>query len=143
MCIRDRLRDLVEKQIYGYYSAADIKLVDEPHVFTEDGAVAWTELRQKKDEFKPIKTYKELPTDPLSGITSALSKMGEEEGAIVQVLIRPINSHWKHKGKEYISETKKKEATPDEASFSVDAKTLEKIDEKVSRSGFETAIRCV
>ncbi len=138
-----KLRDLVEKQIYGYYSAADIKLVDEPHIFTEDGAVAWAELRQKKDEYKPIKTYKELPTDPLSGITSALSKMSEGEGAVLQVLIRPVDGHWKHKGKDYISETKKKEATPDKASFSVDAKVLEKIDEKVSRPGFETAIRIV
>lgn len=47
------------------------------------------------------------------------------------------------KGKNIFQKRKKKEATPDEASFSVDAKTLEKIDEKVSRSGFETAIRIV
>ena len=138
-----KLRDLVEKQIYSYYSAADIRMVEEPHIFSEEGKVAFAELRHKNAHYQPIKTYKELPTDPLSGITSALSKIGEGDGAVVQILIRPISNHWKHKGKEYISSTKKKEASPDEASFSIDAKVLEKIDEKMSRPGFETAIRLV
>ena len=44
-----------------------------------------------KEDFYPLKTYKELPVDPLAVITSALAKMSEGEGAIIQILISPID----------------------------------------------------
>lgn len=138
-----KLRDMVEKQIYGYYSQADIILTEEPNIFVENGKVAYAALKQKDVSYHPIKTFRELPTDPLSNITSALSKMDEGEGGIVQILIRPASSDWKSAGKSYISSIKKKEASPDKATFKVDAKTLEKIDDKCSRTGFETVIRLV
>ncbi len=138
-----RIKDMVEKQIYGYYPQADIKLVDEPNIFTESGKVVFASLKQKEYSYQPIKVFKELPTDSLAAITSALSKMGEGEGGIVQIVIRPAGSKWKKEGKSYISSIKKTEASPEKASFKVDAKVLEKIDEKCSKPGFETAIRMV
>jgi len=36
-----RLIDLVEKNIYGFYPQADIKKVDEPNIFSEDGKVSF------------------------------------------------------------------------------------------------------
>ena len=138
-----KLKDLIEKQIYANYPNADITLVDEPNIFTTEGKVVYGALIQKESAYYPIRTYKELPNDSLSGLTSALSKMGENEGAIVQFLIRPSSSHWKKAGKGYVSETRKKETNPEKASYKVDQKTLDKIDEKCSRPGFEVCIRFV
>ncbi|HLL60433.1 MAG TPA: DUF87 domain-containing protein [Candidatus Nitrosocosmicus sp.] len=137
------VKDLVEKQIYGYYPSADIRTVDEPNIFTEQGKVDFTALRTTGAIYQPLKTYKELTTDPLAGITSALSKMSEGEAGMLQILIRPAHHKWKHAGKHFIAHTKKEEANPEKASFKVDAKTLEKIDEKASKAGFDTAIRIV
>jgi len=138
-----RIIDLIEKTIYGYYPTADIKKVDEPNIFSENGKVAYGALVQKDVAYMPLKTYRELPTDSLSSITSALSKMGDGEGAMVQILIRPAEGKWKKLGKSYVSSTKKNEANPEKATFKTDPKTLEKIDDKSSRSGFETVIRLV
>lgn len=138
-----KLIDLVEKTIYGYYSSADITRVDEPNIFTEQGKVAFAALKTESDLYFPLKTYKDMPNDPLSSITSALSKMGEGEGATVQYLIRPAESGWKSGGKAYISKTKKDEANAEKAKFEVDPKDLERIDDKVSKPGFETIIRVV
>jgi hypothetical protein len=138
-----RIIDMVEKQIYGFYPQADIKAVDEPNIFSETGKVAFAAFKQKDYPYQPIKVFKELATDPLAAITSALSKMGDREGAIVQILIRPAGSKWKKQGRSYISDVKKKEASPEKATFKVDAKVLEKIDEKCSKPGFETTIRIV
>jgi hypothetical protein len=138
-----KLRDMVEKQIYSYYPQADILLTEEPNIFSENGKVAYAALRQKDVPYYPIKTFRELPTDPISNITSALSKMGDNEGGMVQIIIRPASSDWKKAGKSYVASTKKSEASPDKATFKVDSKTLEKIDEKCSRPGFETVIRLV
>ncbi len=139
----NKLIDLVEKTIYGYYSSADIVKVDEPNIFDEKGSVAFGALKVEKEFYLPLKTYKDMPNDPLSGITSALSKMGEGEGAVVQFLARPAEGGWKDAGKSYISKTKKDEANAEKAKFEIDPKDLERVDEKVSKPGFETIIRVV
>ncbi|MBI2051470.1 type IV secretion system DNA-binding domain-containing protein [Candidatus Roizmanbacteria bacterium] len=138
-----KIIDLVEKTVYGYYPQAEIHRADEPNIFSEDGKVAYAALVQKDYAFMPFKTYKDLPTDPLAAITSALSKLGEGEGTILQVLIRPAASKWKKRGKSYVSHTKKSESDPEKATFKTDPKTLEKIEDKASKSSFDTAVRVV
>ena len=86
-------RDLVEKQINGAYPNAEITEVDEINIFSEKGRVAFASIKLDKANYYPIKTYKDLPTDGLSLITSGLSKMGEGEGAIIQLLIQPENKN--------------------------------------------------
>ncbi|NTU45999.1 type IV secretion system DNA-binding domain-containing protein [Candidatus Roizmanbacteria bacterium] len=139
----EKSKDLIEKTIYGYYPAADIKKVDEPNIFTENGKVAYGSLVQKEVSYLPLKVFKEIPIDPISALTSALSKMDDDEAAIIQFLIRPANSKWKKLGRSYISSTKKNEANPEKATFKTDQKILEKIDEKCAKTGFETTIRYV
>ncbi len=138
-----RIIDVVEKTIYSYYPSADIKRVDEPNVFSEKGKVSFASLVQKDYPYMPLKTYKDLPTDSLSAVTSSLSKMNEGEGAIIQILIRPTGTKWSKLGKSYISSVKKKEADPEKATFKTEPKTLERIDDKCSKSSYETAIRFV
>ena len=138
-----RLIDLVEKTIYSYYPSADIKKVDEPNIFSEEGKVAFDAIFTKDYPYMPIKLFKDLPSDSLSSITSALSKMGDDDAAMVQILIRPADPKWKKQGKSYIASTKKSEANPEKATFKTDPKVLDKIDEKCSKAGFQTAIRFV
>src|SRR3990172_7651494 len=73
-----RIVDLVEKTIYSYYPNADIRKVDEPNIFSEDGKVAFGALVQKDYTYMPIKLFKDLPTDSLVGITSALTKIDDD-----------------------------------------------------------------
>ncbi len=136
-----RIIDLVEKTIYSFYPTADLQKVDEPNIFTEDGHVAYGALVQKQAAYLPLKTYKDLPTDSMSTLTSALSKMDDEEGAMVQILIRPSDSRWKGAGRSYVASTKRTEANPEKATFKNDPKALEKIEEKCGKPGFQTLIR--
>ena len=137
------LIDLVEKTIYGYYPSADIHRVDEPNIFNRKGKVVFGGMRKKDYVYMPLKIYKNLPTDPMSAITSALSKMGEGEGAMVQILVRPTRSNWDKVGRSYISSVKKKEANPEKATFSTDPKILERVDDQCSKPGFDATIRFV
>jgi hypothetical protein len=100
-------------------------------------------LVQKKSRYLPIKTYKDLPTDGLSLITSALSKLGEGEGAIVQFLLEPASAGWQKGGKSYVSSSKKRESDPDKATYNHDPKEIESISSKVEKPGFNVAIRLV
>jgi hypothetical protein len=143
MWVPREFRDLLEKQIHGAYSDAHVIEVPEYEIFTEEGKVAYKSLQLRKDSFYPIKTYKDLPTDSLSAITSAIGKMSAGEAAAVQVLVSPAESSWAASGREFVSATKKQESNPEEAKFSVAAKTLEAVENKVSKPGFEVSVRIV
>ncbi|HYD34928.1 MAG TPA: DUF87 domain-containing protein [Vitreimonas sp.] len=138
-----KIRDLVEKQIHGAYPNAEIKEVDEVNIFSEKGKVAFTSVKTEKAIYLPIKTYKDLPTDGLSLLTSALSKMGEGEGAVVQILLRPEGRGWQKKGRNYIQKEKKREADPEKATYGHDPKEMEAIGANVEKPGFRVSIRVV
>lgn len=138
-----KLTDLIEKQIHGAYPNAEIVEVEEYNIFTNDGKVAYKSFQLGKNNFYPLKTFKDLPTDPMSSVTSALAKLGPGEAAAIQVLISPAESTWQKEGGKFISDTKKSESDPEKAKFSTSAKTLEAIEQKISKPGFETTIRAV
>jgi hypothetical protein len=69
--------------------------------------------------------------------------MQKGEGAAIQIVVAPSTKEWKKSGKDYISSTKKKEATPDEADFTTDQRELESISNKVGKPGFDTIVRIV
>lgn len=143
VCLPNNLRDLVEKEIHGAYPGAEVKEVDEYNIFSEKGKVAFTEMKLKSSSYYPIKVYKELPTDSLSSLTSSLAKMGEDEGAAIQIIVAPASKGWQAAGKAYVAKVKKAEADPESAKYNVDPKDLEAIENKCSKVGFETTIRIV
>lgn len=138
-----KLQDLVEKQIHGSYSDAEIIEVPEYNIFTEEGKVAYKSYQLRKENFYPIKLYRDMATDPLSTITSAMAKMGEGEAAVVQIVISPTDVPWQKEGRNFISSTKKQESDPEKAKFSVGAKVLEAVEGKIAKPGFETTVRIV
>jgi len=137
------LQDLVEKQIHGGYPDALIEEVPEYNLFSENGKVAYKSFQLRSDNHYPLKTFKELPTDPLASITSSLAKMGKNEGAAVQLIISPAESVWQKAGQKYITDTKQQEADPEKAKFSVPARTLEAVETKIAKPGFEVSLRVV
>jgi hypothetical protein len=141
--VPEKLRDLVEKQIHGAYPGADVKEVDEPSIFSDHGKVAFAQLKLGSNSFYPLKIYKDLPVDPLSTLTAAMAKMGDNEAAVIQVLIAPAESKWQKAGRSYIAKTKKTESDPEKAKYNVDPKTYEEIENKCSKPGFDTTVRIV
>jgi hypothetical protein len=79
----------------------------------------------------------------LSGITSSLAKMGPGEAAAIQIIISPTDIEWDKEGGKFISDTKKQESDPEKARFSTSGKTLEGVENKISKPGFETSIKVV
>lgn len=136
------LQDLVEKQIHGAYPGADVREVEEYNIFSEEGKLAFCALKLKNASFYPTKTYKELATDPLSQITSALAKMRPGEGAAIQILTIPAGGKWKAAGKRFVSKTKQEELKA-EGKQVPDPKKMEAVEAKSAKPGFEVLVRIV
>jgi hypothetical protein len=138
-----KLRDLVEKLIHGSYPGADIREVEEPNIFSDNGFVEFAWLVMRNAVYNPIQVYKNQTLDPLSSITSAMAKMGDGEGAHIQILIAPADNKWKGKGRAWIGKTKKAESDPEKASYKVDSKVIDAVENKITKNGFEATIRLV
>ncbi len=143
ICVPKKHKDLMEKQIFSVFNGADIQEVDEPNIYFENGKVEYLWLGLKKSPYYPLKTFKEIATDSMAALTSALSKLSENETVAIQLVISPTDGKWAKAGKSFIAGTKKSEANPEKASFKVDAKQMESIENKIGKAGFETAIRII
>lgn len=88
-------QEVIEKQIHGVYPKATVERIKDYNIFNPEGKTACCRLTLAKRAILPIKTYRELETDPLGTLASALSKIeAKGEGAAIQLLIRPAKSGW-------------------------------------------------
>lgn len=96
---------MIEKQIHGQYPAAHIEISTEDYrLFPTEGeyAVDAATLELRRSFFYPIRTYRELELDPLNAITNSLSKLGENNVAVIQILLQPTNEWWQKKINNYM-----------------------------------------
>jgi hypothetical protein len=88
---------LIEKQITSFYPETMIDEVEDYNIFTKDSVVAARGLFASKPYTAIFKTYEQLKSDPLNAITNAFSKLKSDEGAAVQIVMRPATSGWQKK----------------------------------------------
>lgn len=91
------LQQLIEKQIHAQYPHAFIDQVKAYNPFQKSGELEIMELQQNKKYYYPIRTYKNMESDPLNSITNAMSKLEENEGAAIQYILSPAGTDWQHK----------------------------------------------
>ncbi|MFA6190052.1 MAG: type IV secretory system conjugative DNA transfer family protein [Candidatus Staskawiczbacteria bacterium] len=86
------LESVFEKYVQGVYPNAVVDKVPQDYtIFEPQGATAGAYLKLTESSLFPISTYQNLETDPLALVTNNLSKIATNEGAAVQVLIRPAS----------------------------------------------------
>lgn len=163
----------IKEQITAQFQTAVVEELDDYNIFLNRGAIDGAELKFKREYIFPLKTYKEIETDPLSSITNTMSVLPEGTGASVQFLTRsaPASWHnWGQKAASKASQGKKLTEAIKEASGSFSLKAVfgagaprqkpgeppkeyrlsqmeqeavKKIEEKASKAGLEANIRIV
>lgn len=96
-------RDLVpiiEKQVTSFYPDSVIEQVEDYNIFDQKSQVAATYLVPSLPFYFPIKTYEQMKFDPVNSIINSLSKISRDEGAAIQIMIRPEPSGWQKKGRD-------------------------------------------
>jgi len=99
VCPRNLSR-MMEKQITSFYPDVFLEEVEDYNIFRPNHKIAGMYLKLTKKRSYPIKTFLHIPSDPLNNMTNALSKMEPEEGAAIQIIIRPRKNGWQKKGRE-------------------------------------------
>jgi hypothetical protein len=168
--------DVVKQAIVSAYPAARLEEVAEHNIFNSVGKITSTiggELNLKENFAYPIATFQDLKRDAMQSLLNALSTLDKEDGAGIQILMRPADSGWrkaasalaskKRKGKEGkkggaavgafakqlvyapVKPPEGKEDKPDKGPelSSLEQSTLDAIDEKTRHQGYEIMIRVV
>ncbi|MDD2515643.1 MAG: DUF87 domain-containing protein [Candidatus Gracilibacteria bacterium] len=92
-----KYRVLVEKQITAIYPDALVEETIEVNVFKNKKIVKAANIKLKKPYYYPIKTYQKLESDPMNNIVNSLSKLGEDESAVLQIILKPVEDSWRDK----------------------------------------------
>src|SRR3989339_605256 len=140
--VPDEIAALVEKQINAAYPEAEIDIVNPQEIWDRGEYTKVAELKLKGANYYPIKDHEDIKNDPLKGITSAMSKMGNDEVLALQYIIAPASDAWRLAGRSFVTRIKNSAANPEKKS-NVDTSFLEKIEKKIANPGFYTKIRIV
>jgi hypothetical protein len=92
------LVDVVQQAVTSAYPAARLEEVAEHNIFSQIGRSNGTmggEMVLKEDSAFPIATFQELKRDTMQAVLNALSGLDKEDGAGIQLLIRPADSQWR------------------------------------------------
>ena len=92
------LLEVVKQAINSAYPTARLEEVAEHNIFSPVGKVSGTlggELTLKEPFAYPIATYQDLKRDGMQALLNALSTLGKEDGAGIQILMRPANPGWR------------------------------------------------
>lgn len=91
------LVDVVKQAVVSAYQAAQLQEVPDHNIFNKVGKINGTlggELTLKEKFAYPIATYQDLKRDPLQSVLNAMSTLEKEDGAAIQILIRPAKPGW-------------------------------------------------
>lgn len=170
------LLEVVKQAIVSAYPAARLEEVAEHNIFNKVGKINGTvggELELKEAFAYPIATYQEIKRDTMQSILNSLSELEKEDGAAIQILMRPADPDWrkraidiassKRKGKKsslkldeklfrflrdfftaFIKPPEESESSKDKYELSgLDQTIVDAIEDKTRHSGYEVLIRVV
>lgn len=90
------LMTMLEYQVQSFYPHAQLERVSGHNIFESgQGSVACAEMTLTRRFIFPIKTYRQLDSDPLNNIANTLSKLGENARGAVQIIVKPISNSWR------------------------------------------------
>ncbi len=123
----------LNKYIQGVYPGAVIeKIPGDYTIFEPKGEISSSYLKLKNSFFLPINTYAELGKDPLDSVVNSVSGIGPNEGAGIQVIVRPAPFNLRKRGEKLIYKVLDERKGLEEAISYVQAGLIVKFFKKIS-----------
>ncbi len=92
------LMEIVKQAVVSAYPAARLEEVADHNIFSPVGKASGTvggELNLKESFAYPIATYQDLKRDAMQALLNSLSTLDREDGAGIQILMRPADPSWR------------------------------------------------
>src|SRR3990167_2560252 len=105
------LQSVVEQAVVSAYPSARLEEVAEHNIFSPVGHIAGTmggELNLKEHFGYPIATYSDIKRDTMQALLNSLSTLEAQDGAGIQILLRPAQEGWRRSATTEAEEKKSK-----------------------------------
>ena len=106
------LQSVVEQAVVSAYPSARLEEVAEHNIFSPVGHITGTmggELNLKEHFAYPIATFEDIKRDTMQTLLNSLSTLDQQDGAGIQILLRPAQEGWRRLA---TSEAEKKKSQP-------------------------------
>ncbi len=165
----------IKKALTSSYPGVQMEQSEDVNFFSKEGRIAGVsggEFVLSKSSFYPINNFQMSQQDAFAGLLSSLSNLADDQGAAIQILVRPADPKWikqsRAQSKSIINPDKKEGAdkyialasdvakapfkgtdskNPDEKGDKqlnlIDQKKIELLEEKSKHPVFETIIRVI
>lgn len=166
------LLDVVKQAVVAAYPTARLEEEEEHNIFSSTGKITGTiggELTLKKDFSFPIATYQETKRDAMQSILNALSLATNDDGAAIQILLRPAPENWTKSSLGRAGKMRKEKGNPtnsllslkdvagalwkpptpkevkpeDKTLTTLEQATVDALEEKTRHPGYEVLIRVI
>ncbi|HEX8183084.1 MAG TPA: ATP-binding protein [Candidatus Saccharimonadales bacterium] len=104
------LVDVVKQAVISAYPSARLEEAAEHNIFNAVGKMSGTvggEFNLKNSFAYPIATYQDLKRDAMQSLLNALSTLDKEDGAGIQILMRPADPSWRKEASAIASNKRK------------------------------------
>jgi len=104
------LVEVVKQAVISAYPSTQLEEVSEHNIFSPVGRIGGTmggELTLKESYAYPIATYQDLKRDAMQSILNSLSSLGKDDGAGIQILMRPASSSWRKNAQDVATKKRK------------------------------------
>ncbi|MBH41721.1 MAG: hypothetical protein CL685_03330 [Candidatus Magasanikbacteria bacterium] len=99
---------LIEQQIHAQFPYAQIDEMVDYNIFNEKSTIVGAHVYGAKKHVFPLKTYKTMDSDPLSGLLNVLAKIREQNSsAAIQYVVRSAKKKWRREAIRIVREVKK------------------------------------
>ncbi len=96
--VPQHLQRFFEQQLQAQYPLARIDIVDDYNIFLTHGTTMSAFLSLKNNSMLPIRTYLKLETDFLNSIINSLTKIADEDAAVIQIVTHSAMPYWRDRG---------------------------------------------
>jgi len=104
VAVPKKFRQLMEQQIHAQYPNAEISEETDYNIFKPQSHIVGAYLFFKQKSPFPFKTYKNMESDPLLALLNPLSKLENDEGMLIQYVVRPAPGGWRRLGGKMVRE---------------------------------------
>jgi len=97
------LLSAVKKALTSGYPGIQIEQQNDINFFSKEAKISGVvggEFKLKKDSYYPINTYQLSEQDAFAAMLSGISGLGQNEGAAIQIMVRPSDSRWLKKARQ-------------------------------------------
>ncbi|MDF2379814.1 MAG: type IV secretion system DNA-binding domain-containing protein [Candidatus Gracilibacteria bacterium] len=106
-----RYSELIQKQVTSTYGDADVGEVEPYDIAPKGSKLKYFYMYLSQLTYFPIRTFKQMSSDPLNEMANVFSKLKEEDRAAIQVIINPRGRQWNKDAKRVAERLFQKKST--------------------------------